>query len=283
MAPNDIESRLSQLKALTEMGLADFNYEAILERHYRNWVRNGDTVIDIGAHIGRHLLPLSQCVGTNGLAIGVEPLPFAFETLREKFVGPNVTLINAAIGRSPGRTSFTYAQGTPEESGLRQRTYNLPDQANPTLIEVNVETLDRITARLSEVSFIKIDIEGGEIDCLGGGLQTLKRLRPVLSVEYGFPSYSAYGHTKDTLFNFATSQDYLLYDVFLNPLKTIFEWRSACDYLYWDYFMVPVEKEAEFLERVRRPRVAPTFAPAPPWTVGRVVRGVARRIKRLVR
>src|SRR5258708_2018617 len=128
----DIESRLSQVRDLVEIGVANFNFESILEQHYRRWVRPGDTVIDIGAHIGRHLLPLSQCVGEDGMAIAFEPLPFAFEKLREKFKTKNVWLHNAAVGRALGMATFTYAQGTPEESGLKQRTYNRPDIANPT-------------------------------------------------------------------------------------------------------------------------------------------------------
>jgi FkbM family methyltransferase len=272
----DITIRLNQVRALMEIGAVQFNYEGILENHYRRWVKAGDTVMDIGAHVGRHLLPLAQCVGDFGTAIGFEPLPFAFKILQEKFAGTKTILVNSAMSNKVGIASFTHARGTPEESGLRQREYNIPEQADPTIIEVKVDTLDHYAEKLASLSFLKIDIEGGEIDCLRGGAKTLARLRPVVSVEFGFAAYSAYGHEKDALFNFAKTHDFILYDIFLNRLKTRREWLTACDTVYWDYLMVPSEKEADFIARVCPPKIA---APKPAWTVGRVARGIARRVR----
>ncbi|WP_231748954.1 MULTISPECIES: FkbM family methyltransferase [Burkholderia] len=240
-------AKLIQIRELLDIGAVRFDFEALLEYHYRKWVKQSDTIIDIGAHIGRHLGPLVECIGPNGTALGFEPLPFAYEILRQKFANtPNVQLLNLALSNKPGTASFTYAQGTPEESGLRQRQFNLPDAANPTQIDVTVSTLDAHTADLESLTFMKIDIEGGEIDCLHGAQVTLNRFRPLVSVEYGRPSYSAYGNTAETLFDFAQHHGYVLYSIFLTPFETREDWKFGCDYVCWDYFMVPDEKRAEF-------------------------------------
>ncbi|HKU28016.1 MAG TPA: FkbM family methyltransferase [Candidatus Sulfotelmatobacter sp.] len=247
------ESRLEQIGDLIKFGSVSFNFEDLLETHYRRWVRSGDTIIDIGAHTGRHLEPLLECVGLEGKAIAFEPLPFAFDVLRERFKGTQVELNNMALGKEAGMVEFTYARGTPEESGLRRRTYNAPELADPTLIEVRIDTLDRYCADLESIAFIKIDVEGAEIDCLKGAVKTLQRHRPVVSVEYGRPSYSVYGHTKDTLYELAVSYGYVMFDIFINRLDTIEDWRSTCDRVSWDYFMVPRERCTEFLERMQLP------------------------------
>jgi FkbM family methyltransferase len=63
---------------------------------------------------------------------------------------------------------------------------------------VELDTLDRQLRDLTELRFIKIDVEGGEIDVLRGGERLLRRTRPFVAVEYGSPTYSLYGHKKMT-------------------------------------------------------------------------------------
>ena len=60
---------------------------------------------------------------------------------------------------------------------------------------------------------------------LRGGREFLARHRPVLSVEYGRPSYSAYGHTADTLYEEAAITGYAVCDLFGNVFRSIDEWR----------------------------------------------------------
>ncbi|MBO9513998.1 MAG: FkbM family methyltransferase [Variovorax sp.] len=248
-----IEQRLQHIGDLAKWGVVTYDFEGILERHYRRWVRPGATVVDIGAHAGRHLKPLLQCVGASGTAIGFEPIPSVFDNLRTQLEGSGAVLVNAALSDSIGTAEFVFAQGCPEESGLRQRVYNMPDRAQPTIIHVRVDTLDNYAREFGRLDFVKIDVEGGEIGCLKGAQETIARLRPLISVEYGFPSYSAYGHTKQTLFDLAASYGYVLYDIFLNRLAQQDDWLAACDALCWDYIMVPIEKEAEFVARMLQP------------------------------
>lgn len=226
-----------------------FDWEALLERNYRMWIRPGDTVIDVGAHRGRHLGPMWQSVGDTGHVIAFEPLPSIFSDLQANFQASNILLVNAAISTEPGTSPFVFARGTPEESGLRKRIYNRPDEANPTVIQVNTTRLDDHAVGVERLTFIKIDVEGGELICLSSAAETIAKHRPVISVEYGAPSYTAFGNGKDDMHRFAASIDYKIFDLFLNDLSEIDIWRDACDSVYWDYFLVPSEKAGGFLSR----------------------------------
>lgn len=251
-APPNIAMRIDQMRNLIGMKFVTFDYEAILETQYRKWISPGDTVIDIGAHVGRHLRALIECVGNGGRAYAFEPLPFAFQELRSRFSARNVTIHNCAIGERASISSFTYATGTPEESGLRERIFNNPVLARPTCITVDVRTLDSFTSDFSGLHFIKIDTEGGEIGCLRGATRTIDRFRPVISVEYGRAGYSIYGNTSESLYDFAESCGYAIFDIFVNELHSRKDWGHACDSIYWDYFMVPIERKSEFVSRVAR-------------------------------
>jgi FkbM family methyltransferase len=163
-----------------------------------------------------------------------EPLPFAFRHLD--------ALHNVALADFSGTSSFVHAEGTPEESGLRQRQFNAPELARPRIITVQERRLDEFTDTLGRLDYIKIDVEGGEIGILSGATATLRRFRPVISVEYGRPAYSAYGHSVDTLFSFATEHNYTLCDLFGAPMLTLEQWRRVCDRATWDWFLVPGER-----------------------------------------
>ncbi len=228
-----------------------YDWEALLESNYRRWLKPGDTAIDVGAHRGRHLGPIWQSVGDAGQVIAFEPLPSIFADLQTNFAASNIQLVNAAICTEAGVSPFVFARGTPEESGLRQRVYNHPELADPTIIQVATTRIDDHTEDVGRITFMKIDVEGGELTCLASAPNTIAKHRPVISVEYGKPSYSVFGHDRDDMHSFATGAEYKIFDLFLNDLSAIADWRSACDSVYWDFILVPDEKVDEFLARCK--------------------------------
>lgn len=240
----------STLGQLISAGIVAIDYEKLLESHYKKWLRPGDVVVDIGAHSGRHLQHFLASVTRTGRVFGFEPLPDQYATLTERFDVHNAILHNMALSNRSGTAEFTHAEGSPQESGLRERIYNNPESARPRKISVAVERLDAFADQLEGLSFIKIDIEGAEIECLQGAQAVLDKYRPLISVEYGMQGYSVYGNTKWTLFEFCRARDYVLYDMFLNRLAFRQAWAGAVDSVYWDYFMVPREKEDAFLSRL---------------------------------
>jgi FkbM family methyltransferase len=229
------------------------NYEAVLELQYRKFLHPGDSVVDIGAHSGRHTVVFADLVGPAGRVLAFEPIPEMYDTLRANVAGrPQVTSVRVALGNANGVADFVHAVGTPEESGLRARTaYNLPDRVDPHTIRVTVERLDDHLAEFTAVAFVKIDIEGGELDCLAGGEQFIRRFRPIVSVEYGSQGYSAYGHERDALYHYAVAHDYALVDLFGFEVPDATTWSFVCDSVYWDYFLIPRER-AEVCDLLRR-------------------------------
>ncbi|HEY6943036.1 FkbM family methyltransferase [Dokdonella sp.] len=249
-----VRERLQRIRSAIERR-GGVDYESLLERQYTRLLRKGDTVVDVGAHAGRHLARFVDCVGRDGRVVGFEPLPGMHARLLRSFgATANVTLHNVALSDDDGRVEFVHAVGAPEESGLRERTYNNPTAVTPTRIEVEARRLDAYVDALAGLRFIKIDVEGAEMNVLRGAVDVLARYRPVLSVEYGRPAYGAYGHDTWTLFDFAERHGYAMYDVFAHRLDRT-DWGIACDSVYWDYFMVPLEREGEFAHAV--PPLAP--------------------------
>ena len=193
-------------------------FERITQSFYSKLIRAGDTVVDGGAHTGRHTIPLARLVGAHGLVVAFEPLPAAAETLRRLLAGSGleqrVRLRPEALAREPGRRSFFVVNNMPEFSGLRSREYAdfVPDE---TEVQVEVETIDSAVSMAQSpgsLSFVKLDLEGGEFRALQGAEQTLGLHGPCCVFENGLQS-SAADYGAGEFFKYFEQIDYELYDI----------------------------------------------------------------------
>mgnify|MGYP002631971377 CR=1 FL=1 len=226
------------------LGVVVPDYEQLLVQTYSNFIKPGSVAIDVGAHAGRHTEHLARFAGDNGKVVAFEPIPHLFAKLKKTFKGNKVVDLRPfALSRFPGTLPFKIVRNLPELSGLKERVF---DRAvlNVETIIVTVSTLDEQLADLDRVDYIKIDVEGAEIDCLHGAVNTLTKFRPLVSVEYGEPSYSVYGHQASTLLEFALDNDYVLSDFFTNVIDDHETWQAVCNRSYWDYMLVPKERVA---------------------------------------
>ncbi len=144
-------------------------------------IKPGDTCVDVGAHGGAWMVPLSRCVGPAGQVIAVEALPYYAQVLdlTRRLLGcTNAKLHNVAITEdgSSVRMVFKDASGAP----LTGRTHiaGRSESADGT-VEIAGTTIDALCAGVrGRISFMKIDIEGAELGALRSGLQTLRQHRP---------------------------------------------------------------------------------------------------------
>ncbi|MCI0756522.1 FkbM family methyltransferase [Teichococcus vastitatis] len=142
------------------------------------------TLVDAGAHDGLLTLPLARLPGARVLAF--EPLPSAFARLSAACAGlPQVTLRPEALGDAPGRAALSL----PLLDGVAQEQWasTAKDYAGfgPGVgvrrHEVAVIALDDLA--LPDVTAIKVDAEGAEYEVVRGARDTLRRCRPVLTLE----------------------------------------------------------------------------------------------------
>jgi FkbM family methyltransferase len=133
----------------------------------------GDTVVDIGAHIGKYTIIASKRIGANGKVIAIEAHPVNYEMLNHniKLNGlTNVTTLNYAVYSKETKIKLFL----PDDK-LDHTIYNtlIPSRAKyeEKFIEVNANTLDNLLQKNGiprEVNWIKIDVEGAELEVLKG-------------------------------------------------------------------------------------------------------------------
>jgi FkbM family methyltransferase len=236
-----IHTATDNIEWMTKHSIANwtFEYEGVLEFWYSKLIPQRDGMIyDIGAHRGRHTDVFARF---GRQVVAFEPIPQIREILQERCVSlPSVTVRPEALGNSVGRSVFTINRNAPEESGIKRRAYNDEAQADVITIDVELARLDDIHSPESKISFIKIDTEGGEVDILEGAVRTLSTYRPIISVEYGSPSYSVYGHGRDQLLQLAIKNRYRVFDIFGFPIDES-NVERAVDAFAWDYLLLPEE------------------------------------------
>lgn len=226
----------------TEQGIAasSVDWERLLTFSYQAYVPRGGTVVDVGAHHGMHTRRLRRYLRPTRL-VAVEPIPDMAAGLRREFRRHReVEVLEVALGRASGSSRFVVNDLAPGESGLRERRYNA-GVGQTRAIDVRVERLDELG--LQETGFIKVDVEGGEIDVLRGGTGVLRDQRPIVSVEYGSAAFASYGNEPGTLLEVCQALGYRVLDLFGNVIDDV-DWPEIVDAYYWDYVLVPSERVA---------------------------------------
>jgi FkbM family methyltransferase len=217
-----------------QFAASEVNWEAILAVQYRTALRKPRTIIDVGAHIGQHVDQFVQMGATRIVAF--EPVPRLAADLSSKFGSDGrLEVHQVALGSKSGRSDFHVDHVRPGESGMRSRS-DRPVTREVEVREVEVMTLDQFP--VTDVDYIKVDVEGAELDVLSGAESTVRMWRPLISVEHGWQSYRGYGRDKRSLLDWAIAHEYVVCDLFGSVLSGS-TYDECVDRFYWDYLLLP--------------------------------------------
>jgi FkbM family methyltransferase len=139
----------------------------------------GDTVIDVGANIGTHTIPLAKHVSPTGRLIAFEAQPVIAMLLQANLAlndTPWVEVRLAAAGAVPGRLSVPMVDYT--HPGQNFGGVSLVGAQSEGAVPV--ERLDDLGA---SPAVMKIDVEGMELEVLKGGAATITAFQPALYIE----------------------------------------------------------------------------------------------------
>lgn len=207
--------------------------------------------VDVGANIGLTLMWL-RCVDDQRPWLGFEPSREACESIRglirlNDF--QNTTLVNAGLSDKSGAATL-YAAGGTDSSASMIRDFH-GDESERQDREYEVEVLNPGTLMDKELSarvgFVKVDVEGMELEVMRGLTPALERDKPlmifeVLPVEYdGTERATRIKRRQNELTLFVKSAGYRLAQV--RPDATINEVEDHLnDATGYDYLAIPIER-----------------------------------------
>jgi FkbM family methyltransferase len=181
-------------------------------------LKNNSNCIDVGCHAGSFLDVILR-LAPNGAHMAFEPLPDLFSVLKDKYAKyPNVALYDYALSNVSGETNFQHVTTNKGFSGLKKRKYDRP---NETIEEIKVKMapLDTLVPKDSPIHFIKIDVEGAELQVLQGAIHTIRKYRPVIIFEHGLGAADHYGTKPEDVYDLLTAECGLNISLMLNWLN----------------------------------------------------------------
>ena len=141
--------------------------------------KQGDIVVDVGAHMGKYTIIASKRVGTNGKVIAIEAHPGNYEMLNRNIELnglTNVTTLNYAVYSKETKIKL-YMPGEKSNHTIYNTLISTRATDEEKFVEVNADTLDDLLQKNgishADVNWIKIDVEGAELEVLKGATEIL--------------------------------------------------------------------------------------------------------------
>jgi FkbM family methyltransferase len=160
------------------------SYEIPVQEVLAQYLKPGDVFYDIGANVGFFTVIGAKLVGSAGQVYAFEPEPRNAETLRHNIQinhFTQVTAIEKAVSCTTGQEKLKladYCGGHALASVDTQIDYNNTLTVKTVSIDSFVEQ-----AKIKPPNFVKIDVEGAEIDVLKGMIQTIHKYQPTIIYE----------------------------------------------------------------------------------------------------
>ncbi len=152
-------------------------------------LHEGNTALDIGAHKGGYLYLMLKKVGDQGKIVAFEPqtvLHTYLSHLKKLLKWNNVTIEHIALSDTETETTlFIPTNHVSNASAPGATILNNRERDDIGFTEkVNTDSLDHYCSVYSiEPNFLKIDVEGNELNIFKGGMLTLKKNKPRIIVE----------------------------------------------------------------------------------------------------
>lgn len=178
----------------------------------RRNVKEGDTIFDIGAHIGLFSVISSRLTGPTGKVFAFEPSGQTYSLLNKTIAINNITnirAVHAAVGAGPGEITF-YVSPVKGDNSNSLVSYKTDRELIPEKVKMyNIDSFME-EKNLDSVRFMKIDVEGAEYDALRGAEKTLKTMKPVCTLGIHPEAVAAKGDKLGDIFDFVQSCGYRL-------------------------------------------------------------------------
>lgn len=195
-------------------GLGFFPQKTLTEEHrfLKSLDYKGKNVFDVGGYFGLLTMFFAREVGQNGTVTTFEPNPNNYNIIMDHLQlnnFRNVKVVPIGLSKNAEKLKFVVdderpARGTAQPA-LQDQYLN---HKTTRVLEIEVDTMDNLVTlhKLPVPHFVKIDVEGLELEVLQGMTQTISRHKPDLFIEM-------HGQNKLEIIDFLLSQAYNIHQV----------------------------------------------------------------------
>jgi FkbM family methyltransferase len=173
----------------------------------KKYVKKNTTVLDLGANFGQMSVLFSNMVGEEGKVYSFEADDFIFEILSKNIEanGKSIIAIKGAVHNVEGEILNFPVQDFKEFDTYG--SYGIDYSNTIKGREVKTVTVDSLNIQ-TPISFMKIDVQGGDLQAMQGAVQTIKRNRMPILFEYEYHFEERYNLKFQDYVDFVLDIDY---------------------------------------------------------------------------
>ena len=180
-----------------------------------------DVIFDVGANIGQSALSYAARYPSARIYC-FEPVAATFHTLSAAVRGRSgIECLHSALGRVEGQATMVL-EGSPDMFHMDQGQRARPESAKE---RVNVTTLDAFcrARTIGRINYLKVDVEGAEMDVLEGGLAMFREQRiDLVELEAGMHGGNSEHTPWERFKNFLEPHGYFLFGIY----EQVTEWPT---------------------------------------------------------
>lgn len=223
------------------------SYEPEDEKMAFSLVKDGDVILDVGAHLGWYSINFAMRY-KNSKVYAFEPIKNTFDFLTKNIKLNNLTNIfplHYGLSDSESDKDFYYFPGGSALASVE----NLISHKNIKKVKAHLKKLDEAIGELNlnAVDFIKCDVEGLEFYMLKGGKGVIEKYKPILLIELYEEWCIKCGYSSEQVIDFLKNMGYEIFQSTDGKLYKIHhEILSSSD--RYNYFFLHKNKHSKIIE-----------------------------------
>ena len=191
-------------------------------------LRRGEVFLDVGAHVGLWSAFAANIVGKLGAVYAFEPSSTVYQQLeRHAIVNPPMIPMKCGVGSQDEESTF-FGQGPAASGSFVETVTKINERHHPDVpispTRVTVRALDSLVRELAVTpNLIKVDVEGFELEVLRGGVELIRKTKPIWIIEVHPPQLKLSGGSEEALKDFLIGRGYSIKTINqnLNSIHTI--------------------------------------------------------------
>lgn len=225
------------------------SYEPEDELMAYNLLKDGDTILDVGAHIGWYAINFARRFPSSRV-YAFEPIEVTFDVLKRNIDRnhiKNITACNYGCSDKEEEKFLYYFKGGSAIASVE----NLINHKNAKKVKCVLKTIDRIVQELKipSVDFIKCDAEGSELFVIQGAAETIKKFKPIIFAELYEEWCQKCGYSSVDALKILRDWGYVPYQAIKGKLTEVNECELN-DSERYNYFFLNTGKHSDLINKL---------------------------------
>ena len=209
---------------------------------------NKHVLVDIGSNIGSITLPLAKLFNLSTI-ISIEPTNFAFLKLKKNLklnpkLKKRVKLFNVFVSDQKKKVNFVHSSWNLKTKENKHKVHlgALKKTSNKT------KTLSELLNKIGKkIDFIKIDVDGYEINVLRSGKKIINKYKPLIYFKFAPYLYKDFGYSPEILINFIKDElNYTFLDENFDEVRNIYETAKKLNDRSVNFFLIYKKNLSKF-------------------------------------